>query len=83
MPTDAFEQRILKMISDVTAIPTAEIQPGHTLAGDLGMDSVASMELFGMMDEAFHVEIEMSELTTLTDVQSVIDLARKTEAAHV
>lgn len=83
MPLDPFDQRIIAMITSVTAIPASEIRLDQTLAGDLGMDSVASMELFGMMDEAFQVEIEMSALTQLDDVQSVIDLARKATTAHV
>ena len=82
--SDEFDARIISMISSVTAIPPEQIRPTHTLAGDLGMDSVASMELFGMMDETFRVEIDMTALTELTDVQSVIDLARKaTSTAHV
>jgi acyl carrier protein len=83
MPADPFEQRIFAILSAVTAIPSEQIRPEHTLAGDLGMDSVASMELFGMMDETFQVEIDLTALSDVKDVQSVIDLARKATAAHV
>lgn len=79
---DEFELKILRMISNVTAIPVEDIKPEQSLTGDLGMDSVASMELFGLMDETFHVEIDMAEIMKIDDVRSVIALARQAAQAH-
>lgn len=76
------EPLILQMLSEVTAIPAQEIRPEHTLGGDLGMDSVASMELLAMLDERFGIELELEDAEHITDVRSVLALAKQ-RVAHV
>jgi acyl carrier protein len=71
------EMVILRILSDLTAIPPEEILPEHHLTVDLGMDSVASMELIGMLDETFGIEIELEEAMEIETVAAVLELAEK------
>jgi len=71
---------IFDIIHQLTAIPTAEIKLTDSLSGDLGMDSVTSMELIGLLDETYGIEVEMEETKDITTVQEVVDLATKHHA---
>ncbi|MFZ5477473.1 MAG: acyl carrier protein [Myxococcota bacterium] len=75
--TPAQEQRIYKILSDLSAVPTAEIKDGDRLREDLGLDSVGSMELLSMLAEEFDIEVEMEEAVHVESVSGVIDLARR------
>ena len=69
------ERKILQMLHEVTAIPVDEIKPEHTLGGDLGLDSVGSLELIGMLDDAFGIELDLEDSQRITDVAGVLALA--------
>lgn len=69
--------RILTIISDLTAIAAADISVSDSLSADLGMDSVTSMELIGMLDEELGIEVEMEETQHITTVGQVIELAQR------
>lgn len=71
------EQRILRILSDLTAVPVDDIKPGDRLREDLGLDSVGSMELLSMLAEEFDIEVEMEEAVSIDSVGGVMDLARR------
>ncbi len=71
------EKGIIEIICELTAIPTEDIKVTDSLSGDLGMDSVTSMELIGMLDERYGIEVEMEETRDIKTVQQVFDLAKK------
>lgn len=64
--------RVLQILSDVSAVPPDEIRDGDLLAGDLGMDSVALMELLGMLDEELGLEVELEAAQEIQDVGTVL-----------
>ncbi len=68
---------MLTILSEVTAVPACDIKETDMLMADLGMDSVASMELLGMLDEEFGVEVELEEAQALDRVGSILDLVRE------
>jgi len=74
--TPDLEVGIVEIIHQLTAVPRAEIQLTDTLSGDLGMDSVTSMELIGLLDESYGIAVEMEETKDIETVQDVLDLAR-------
>lgn len=71
------EQRILQILSDLTAVPKAEIKVEDRLREDLGLDSVGSMELLSMLAEEFDIEVEMEEAVGVDSVGGVFDLAAR------
>ncbi len=78
-PNAPLESRIRSMIFELTTIPTTEIGLDDDLFLDLGMDSVAALELVGMMDEAFDLDVEIEEALQARTVRQVLELA----AAHL
>ncbi len=75
MLSPAHQTRILGILTDLTAIPSAEIQPGDRLSEDLGMDSVTRMELVSMLAEQFDLDIELEEAVAVEDVRGILALA--------
>lgn len=75
MLSPAHETRILRILTDLTAIPSVEIQHSDRLREDLGMDSVTRMELVSMLAESFDLDIELEEAVAIEDVKGVLDLA--------
>lgn len=71
------EDRIRAILSDLTAIPASKIGAEDRLRGDLGMDSVASMELLGMLDEEFGVEVDLEDTLGVDTVAEVFALAQR------
>ncbi|MFT7518270.1 MAG: acyl carrier protein [Kiritimatiellia bacterium] len=71
------EMRIKTMVSECSAVPAADIELEHDLYLDLGMDSVSSMELIGLLDEQLRLEIEIEESVGIKTVQQILDLVKK------
>ncbi len=71
------ETRILKILSDLSAVPTTEIRPEDRLREDLGLDSVSSMELVSMLSETFAIDVELEEAVRITDVAGLMALAER------
>jgi acyl carrier protein len=71
------EPSIYRMIHELTAVPVGDIRPSDQLGGDLGMDSVAQMELVGMFCEHLDLDVDLEETFEITTVQEVVELARR------
>lgn len=71
------ENQIRAILSHLTAIPAADIQPTDRLKEDLGLDSVGSMELVSMLAEQFDIDVELEEAAGVSDVAGVLALARR------
>jgi acyl carrier protein len=66
-----FEQTLHRILFELTAIPAEDIKPEHKLRADLGLDSVASMELVSMLSEEMNIDISIA----VEDVRGVLELA--------
>ncbi len=55
------ETQIKELIHECSCVPIENIELDHHLFTDLGMDSVSSMELIGLLDETFELEIELED----------------------
>ncbi len=79
---DATEALVKSILHELTAIPVERIDAGHKLVGDLGMDSVRSMELLGMIEEKTGIQMDLEAAMAVDDVASVIELVRVAHAAR-
>jgi len=75
--TRPLNDRIHAILGALTTVPLDEIQDGDRLREDLGMDSVASMELLSMLAEELGIEVEMEEAVDVTTVGQVVALAQR------
>jgi acyl carrier protein len=63
MPSDPeILERLRALLVDVLAVPAERIQPGSTLVGDLGAESIDLLDLSFRIEEAFGITIEANEL---------------------
>ncbi len=69
------------LVTQVVPVPLSDVHPDSSLTGDLGLDSIAAMELLSMLDERLQLEIDMEETVGLTTVGDIADLARRRLAA--
>lgn len=76
-PEPTYDHRIRRILSDLTAVPTDRIHDGDRLREDLGLDSVASMELLSMLAETFDIDVSMEEAMAAETVGAVMDLAKR------
>jgi acyl carrier protein len=70
------EERVVQMISQLCTVRPGEIRLEDRLREDLGLDSVASMELISMLAEELDVEVELEEAMAVVTVRGAVDLAR-------
>jgi len=68
-----FEQ-VKKVLVDTVHIDDALVVASATLKDDLGIDSLAAVELALELETTFDVRIEDAELAKLVTVQDVVDL---------
>lgn len=73
----ALDQRVLKIVSELTSVPLADIRPEHDLRADLGMDSVSSMELLSLFAEELDVDVELEEAIQVRTVAALLEMARE------
>lgn len=68
---------LIRILHELTAVPPEEIRPEHLLQADLGMDSVASMELVSMLSEELDIDVEIEDAMDVQDVAGVKALAER------
>lgn len=67
-------QEIIEFMSDYLGIIEDEIDKDTKLMEDIGLDSLAFMELIGEVEDEFGIQIEESEISSIV---TVADLAKK------
>ncbi len=67
------EQRVKKIVAEQLGVNEAEIKVESSLAGDLGADSLDTVELVMALEEEFECEIPDEEAEKITTVQQAID----------
>lgn len=65
---------IKKVLIDAINVDASEVTPEAKLNDDLGIDSLAAVELALELENVFDVRIEDEELAKLVTVQDVIDI---------
>ncbi len=69
------EARILHILSQLTTLPPARIQPADRLVEDLGLDSVTRLELISMLVEEFDMDVELEDAVAVDDVAGIFAMA--------
>jgi len=65
-------QKIVAALGEYLKRDPATIEPGHHLRDDLGLDSMAVIELLYKIEEAFDLQIPDQDLVGLSSVGAVI-----------
>lgn len=71
-PDAAIANRIHTALADYLKRDARTIEPGHALRDDLGLDSMATIELLFRIEEAFDLQIPDEDLHTLVTVSDVV-----------
>ena len=81
MNSGDLQTTIFRLLHELTSIPIEELSLDANLRSDINLDSVSSLELLGMIDEEFNVEIDVYEVRDVKTVRDIVELAqRKLEA---
>ncbi|MDA8328136.1 MAG: acyl carrier protein [Betaproteobacteria bacterium] len=67
------EQRVKKIVAEQLGANEADIKLESSFAGDLGADSLDTVELVMALEEEFECEIPDEEAEKITTVQQAID----------
>lgn len=70
---DNIEQRVKKIVAEQLGVNEAEVKTESSFAGDLGADSLDTVELVMALEEEFECEIPDDEAEKITTVQQAID----------
>ncbi|MCW5800495.1 MAG: Acyl carrier protein [Nitrospira sp.] len=65
--------KIIQALADYLKRDAASIKPTHHLRDDLGLDSMAVIEMLYRIEEVFNLQIPDQDLVGLTTVGHVID----------
>lgn len=71
------QQRVLKVISEVTGQQEHEIKLAASLDDDLEMDSLQRMTLYIALEDEFQNTLPPEEVTGLSTVNDIIDFVDK------
>ncbi|MFW6189206.1 MAG: acyl carrier protein [Planctomycetota bacterium] len=67
-------ERVFEIVSDVYAVPVAQVTPESDMVLDLGGDEVQRMELLDVLGDEFEVELDEDEFMELGTPGDVVDL---------
>ena len=78
--SDRSDDKIITLIAQVTNKPTTEISEQSILAVDLGLTSVARLELVNYLEQEFRLDLEdtaINQYTTVADLRRTIERRAK------
>ena len=67
------EQRVKKVVAEQLGVSEADVKNESSFVGDLGADSLDTVELVMALEEEFECEIPDEEAEKITTVQHAID----------
>ena len=79
----ASQDKIVNIIAQVTGRPVAEIKESSCLVTDLGLTSIARLELVNYLEQEYRLDLDDSIITPLTTVSDFRQLVVKREAVKV
>jgi acyl carrier protein len=66
------QQKILAIVADLAARPEPELQPSHRFKEDLGMDSLAHIDMVMALEAEFKLVISQDDGAAIRTVQDAI-----------
>ena len=73
--------RLVEIIADELQVPVAEVRSGASLRKDLGMDSVAALNILFAAEEAFGIHVPETELGVVDEIDTILALIERHRAA--
>ena len=73
-------EQITEVLVEAINVDAQDVKPEANLKDDLGIDSLAAVELALELETAFDVTIEDEELAKLVTVQDIIDVVSAKQA---
>ncbi|MFP4175755.1 MAG: acyl carrier protein [Planctomycetota bacterium] len=73
MDREEIVERVIEVVSDVLGVPEGEIAEDDEFVGDLGAESIQSLELVASFEEEFDIEMEESEALEVQTVGDAVD----------
>ena len=70
-------ERVRQIIADELQRPYGEVRSGASLRKDLGMDSVAAINIVFAIEDTFGVHVPEAELEEVDDMDQIIALVRQ------
>jgi len=70
---------VATLVASVANLPISSVQPGSSLSSDLNMDSLARVELLGVIEEEMGIYIDDADLdpeTTVEQLTALVEAAR-------
>ncbi|KAG6337344.1 hypothetical protein ID866_1769 [Astraeus odoratus] len=79
---DDIQTRILDVLKGFEKVKQDKLSASASFAGDLGLDSLDTVEVVMAVEEEFAIEIPDAEADEIKTVQQAIDYIAKTPEAH-
>jgi len=73
MERSEVEKRVIKVVSEILKVEPASIKPESTFSGDLGAESIQSIELVAGFEEEFGIEMDEEAALSVKTVGGAVD----------
>lgn len=73
MDRSEVEQRVIKVVAEILKVDPAEVKAESTFAGDLGAESIQSIELVAGFEEEFGIEMDEEAALSVKTVAGAVD----------
>ena len=72
-----YRSRVVDIIAVELQVPSERVRTGLSLRKDLGMDSVAALNILFAAEEAFGIQVPETELERIDDLDAVVALLER------